>query len=175
MRINVYTYTLLVTMEPTIDNIKTYLQQCLKEKRLVKCNFDAIDSEYGSIDPHWTIEDLARFHVIFKLRSYSLVDIYDAWFVCVIITNCTHNIMSKVRDIFIDKPYRKCDIQAYVKECINKEILNIEKNHYYDFCNCSGKEYLACETLSILELAYREKLAIDMTFSEHDMCSDGKL
>lgn len=162
-------------MEPTIENIKTYLQQCIKEQKLVKCNFDAIDSEYDCIDPKWTIEDLARYHVIFKLRSYSLRDIYNAWFVCVIITNCTHSIMSKVCDIFLDPHYKKCDMQSYIKECINKEILNIEKNHYHDFCNCSGKEYLALETLSLLRLAYKEKLVMSTTIYEDSVYSDGKL
>lgn len=163
-------------MEPTIDNIKTYLQQCLKEQKLVKCNFDAVDSEYDRIDPNWTIEDLARYHAIGNLRSYSLNNIYDTWFICVIITNCIRSIMLRSCDMFSDRRhFKKYDMQEYIQERINKEILNIEKNHYHDFCNCSGKEYLAVETLSLLNLAYKEKLAMSTTIYEDSAYSDGKL
>ena len=163
-------------MEPTIDNIKTYLQQCLKEQKILTPNFDANDIDYGDVSPDWTIENLARYHAIHNLRrlTYSTKNIYTAWFICVVITNCTDNIISELGHMITCSAKCTDNIRMSMKQQVYNAIRRIEKHHNQDFCNSSGITYIADEVLSLIEFAYREKLAMRNTICESCYC-DGKL
>jgi len=160
-------------MEPTIDNIKTYLQQCLKEQKILTPNFNANDIDYGDVSPDWTIEDLARYHAIHNLRrlTYSIKNIYTAWFICVVITNCTDNIVFQFHNM-INYIGKSCD---NTRMSIKQQVYNaIRRTNNQDICNNSSMTYIADEVLSMIEQAYKEKLAMRNTFCESCYC-DGKL